>query len=131
MLEFFYCHTETYHNGVLVGTSACEIGLAESDTIIPEKVIHLTWDNLEKEMEKNEVNFSVWNFPKGRRVSFFDGTLFFNKNKKDVKEWKSPLNVDVHVYNRIFKPSLNEILNWDDAEMATRYLQQHNLKIRA
>ena len=70
-------------------------------------------------------------FKKGRLVSFFDGNPF-KKDFRDIKEWKTKLNITVKVeYTDITHlMSIDEVLKWYDAEKAIQFLNERNLKIK-
>ncbi len=127
-MEFYNHYTTTYHNGVKVASKMCGTMLSE-DT--PEnRTDELTWNNLKEYYHENglALPFNVWNCKKGRLVSFFNGSLF-NKNKRDIKEWKTPLNITVkHEYKKRFV-SIDYVLKWYDVDKAIQYLNEHGLKI--
>jgi len=128
-MKFYNHYAITYHNGVEVAHTACGTGLADD---IPENhTDELTWDNLDEYCYDNglALPFNVWKCKKGRFVSFFDGSLF-NKNKRDVKEWKTPLNITVkHEYREKTGVSIDYVLKWYDADKAIQYLNERGLKI--
>ena len=62
---------------------------------------------------------------KGRVVSFFDSFgLFFDKDKRDIKEWKSELNITIKIENFKFVPSLSFIYEWPDGDAALKYIEE-------
>ena len=97
-MKYYRCCAETYHNGKLIGAQNGGGRLTEKELPAKEKFI-LTWENLSEMYNKLDLlcDFNVWNFKKGRRVSFF-GCRLFDKNTWDIKEWKEELNVEVKVY---------------------------------
>ena len=131
MLKFYSVSYTTYHNGTFI---AAEHGR----TICDESEIkafseEITWDNLTEILQKYgcSLPFNVWKFKKGRRVSFFSGNPF-KKDFRDIKEWKSPLNLTIKVqYKDISNVmSIQDVLNWHDAEKAIQYLNERGLKIK-
>lgn len=122
-MKYYTSYAETYHNGHLIGTQNGGRCLTENE-LPKEEVFALTWDNL-TEMYK-ELNlmcdFNIWNFKKGRLVSFFDSKLF-DKNTWDIKEWKSPLNIEVKVYN-IERKATIEDLKYFDIIKVKKYLDE-------
>jgi len=131
MLEFYRETISTYHNNYFIGQSTFSVVLdAEPENTITE----LNWDNL-SEFYQNHLmtgQFNIWTFKKGRVVSFFDiglAQLLHDKDSRDVKEWKSPLNISIHYTYRKYTPSLEQILKWHNPEMATKYLNEHNLLV--
>ena len=84
-MKFYYVYTTTYHNDTRIGTCVSKILVNE----VPKaKTTILTWDNLEENYRKNGLlyKFNIWNCKKGRRVSFFLETLFYEKDVKERKE---------------------------------------------
>ena len=79
-MKYYRCCAETYHNGKLVGAQNGGGSLTEKEMPAKEKFI-ITWENLSEMYHKLNLmcDFNIWNFKKGRLVSFFDGRLF-NKN---------------------------------------------------
>jgi len=128
-MEFYNHYTTTYHNGVKVASKMCGTMLTED---IPEnRTDELTWDNLDKYYYENSLAlpFNVWNGKRGRLVSFFNGSLF-NKDKRDIKEWKTPLNITIkHEYKKKLGVSIDYVLKWYDVDKAIQYLNEHGLKI--
>ena len=87
----------TYHNDKFINCTQCTL---KADTKPQDETIELTWDNLAEYYTKNGlfVSFNIWNFKKGRLVSFFtDGHLPFG-DYADIKEWKTAdLNIKIEV----------------------------------
>lgn len=128
-MKFYDHYTITYHNGVEVATTAC--GTLLTDEAPENRTDELTWDNLDEYYYHNGIAlpFNVWRLKKGRLVSFFDGS-FFNKDKRDIKEWKTPLNITVkHRYVEKLGVSIDYVLKWYDADKAIQYLNERGLKI--
>lgn len=128
-MEFYNHYTTTYHNGVEVAFQMC--GTMLSENVLENRTDELTWDNLNDYYRENglALPFNVWYFKKGRLVSFFNGSLF-NKNKRDIKEWKTPLNITVkHEYKQRLGVSIDYVLKWHNPEKAIQYLNERGLKI--
>lgn len=70
MLRFYHVYYSTYHNGVKIGTEYGWHCYAEAPK---EEDIQITWDNLEEMYHKYSLcfKFNIWNFKRGRRISFF------------------------------------------------------------
>lgn len=131
MLKFYAIHYKTYHNGTYIDTHYAET-LAEEDTVKNE-TIQMNWDNLSEIRRKYSLSlpFTVYNFKKGRLVSFFVGNPF-KKDFRDIKEWKTDLNITLEIeYIDIsnFK-SIDEVLKWHNVEKAIQFLNERNLKIK-
>ena len=131
MLKFYSIAYKTYHNDTYIDTHYGKT-LAEEGTV-KDEVIQIDWDNLSEMYHKYSLSlpFNIWNFKKGRLVSFFVGN-FFKKDFQDIKEWKTDLNIWVKVeYTDVSSSmSINDILKWHDAEKAIQYLNERNLKIK-
>ena len=131
MLKFYSIAYKTYNNGTYIDTHYGKT-LAEEETVTAE-TIKIGWDNLTEMYRKLSlaVPFNIWNFKKGRVVSFFVGNPF-KKDFRDIKEWKTDLNITVEVeYTDISDSmSIDEILKWHNAEKAIQYLNERNLKIK-
>ena len=128
-MKFYNCYVTTYHNGVEITTKY--YGTMLTDDTPETKTDKLTWNNLNEYYYQNglALPFNVWNCKKGRVVSFFNGS-FFNKNKRDIKEWKTPLNITVtYKYIERLGVSIDYVLKWHDIDKAIQYLNEHGLKI--
>ena len=127
MLHYYRVLFATYNNGVKVGNTSGFIIADESE--VKEKTIPITWENL-KEVYYNfglELPFNIWDFKRGRVISFFEGCLT-DKNRRDIKEWKTPeLNIKLVITYEVIPCSLNDILNYWDSEKAIQYLRERNL----
>ena len=127
MLHYYRVLYTTYNNEVEVGhTSGFTIA---DENKIKEKTIPITWENL-KEVYYDfglELPFNIWDFKRGRVISFFEGCLT-DKNRRDIKEWKTPeLNMKLVITYEVMPCSLNDILNYWDSEKAIQYLRERNL----
>lgn len=131
MLKFYGIHYKTYHNGTYIDTHYGET-LAEEGTV-KDETIQVNWDNLAEIYRKYSLSlpFNIWNFKKGRLVSFFVGNPF-KKDFRDIKEWKSDLNITVEIeYIDISdSKSLEEVLRWRNVAKAIQFLNERNLKIK-
>ena len=129
MLQFYRIRYTTYHNGEIIKSRSNAVILTEKD--ITTETYNFTWENLTELYHEHglECAFNIWNFKKGRRVSFFT-THYFKKNHYDVKEWKHPnLNITLVVEYTPFEPSINYVLDWHNAEAAFQYLEERKIKI--
>ena len=122
-MKYYTSYAKTYHNGQLIGIQNGGHCLTENE-LPKEEAFVLTWDNLSEMYQKLNFmcDFNIWSFKKGRLVSFFDSSLF-NKNTWDVKEWKSPLNIEVKVYHIERNASLED-LKYFDAVDVKKYLEE-------
>ena len=127
MLHYYRVLYTTYNNEVKVG-SYCGFTIADENEI-KEETIPITWKNLEEVYHDHGLSlaFNLWHFKRGRVISFFEGCLT-DKNRRDIKEWKTPtLNIKLVITYEIFPCSLNTILNYWDSEKAIQYLRERNL----
>ena len=122
-MKYYRCYAETYHNGKLIGASNGGSYLTEKELPAKEKFI-LTWENLSEMYNKLNLlcDFNIWNFKKGRIVSFF-GHRLFDKNTWDIKEWKEELNIEVKVYY-LERNATVEDLKYFDAAQVKKYLDE-------
>ena len=131
MLKFYSIAYKTYNNGTYIDTHYATTLKEESET--KNDLVFINWDNLSEMYHKYNLSlpFNIWNFKKGRLVSFFVDNPF-KKNFRDVKEWKTKLDIMVKIeYTDISNSmSIDEVLKWHDAEKAIQYLNERNLKIK-
>ena len=131
MLKFYAIHYKTYNNGTYIDTHYAET-LAEEDTVKNE-TIQMNWDNLSEIRRKYSLSlpFTIYNFKKGRLISFFVGNPF-KKDFRDIKEWKTKLDITLKIeYIDISNSkSIEEVLKWYNAEKAIQFLNERNLKIK-
>ena len=122
-MKYYRCWAETYHNGKLIGAQSGGGRLTEKELPAEEKFT-LTWENLSEMYNKLDLlcNFNVWNFKKGRRVSFL-GCKLFDKNTWDIKEWKEELNVEVKVYYFERNATVEDLKHFD-AVQVKKYLDE-------
>ena len=123
-MKYYESYVETYHNGEFIGSQYAGKMLTEKE-LKPLEVIEVSWENL-NEVHKEVglgLDFNIWNFKKGRLVSFFDCS-FFKKNTWDVKEWKTPLNIEIKIYNEQKRATMND-LRFFDALDVQKYLEEN------
>ena len=131
MLKFYSIAYKTYNNGTYIDTHYATTLKEESET--KNDLVFINWDNLSEMYHKYNLSlpFNIWNFKKGRLVSFFVDNPF-KKNFRDVKEWKTKLDIMVKIeYADVSNSmSIEDVLKWHDAEKAIQYLNERNLKIK-
>ena len=131
MLKFYSITYKTYNNGTYIGTNYGKTLAEESE--VKDDIVLINWDNLSEMYHKFSlaVPFNIWNFKKGRLVSFFVGNPF-KKDFRDIKEWKTKLDIMVKVEYKDISSSMSieDVLKWHDAEKAIQYLNERNLKIK-
>lgn len=131
MLKFYKVIYKVYNNGSLVGTCCGQTITDENN--VKKDFVFVNWENLSEIYHKygGILPFNIWNFKKGRRISFFNGNPF-KKDFQDIKEWKEKkLDIMISIsYEDISKNiSIQKILSWHDTEKAIQYLNERNLKI--
>ena len=127
MLHYYRVLYTTYNNGVKVGNTSGFTIADESE--VKEETIPITWENLEEVYYDYglELPFNYYNSKRGRVISFFEGA-FCDKNRRDIKEWKTPeLNMKLIITYEVMPCSLNDIINYWDGEKAIQYLRERNL----
>ena len=84
MLKFYSIAYKTYHNDTCIDTEYAKT-LVEEGTV-KDEIIQINWDNLSEMYHKYSLSlpFNIWNFKKGRLVSFFVGNPF-KKDFRDIK----------------------------------------------
>ena len=131
MLKFYAVHYKTYNNGTYIDTHYGEI-LAEEDTVKNE-TIQMNWDNLSEIRRKYSLSlpFTIYNFKRGRLISFFVGNPF-KKDFRDIKEWKTDLNITLKIEytDNSNSKSIEDVVRWNNAEKAIQFLNERNLKIK-
>ena len=131
MLKFYAIHYKTYNNGTYIDTHYAET--LKEEGAVKDETIQINWDNLSEVRRKYSLSlpFTVYNFRRGRLVSFLVGNPF-KKDFRDIKEWKTKLNIKLKIeYIDISNSmSIEEVLKWHDAEKAIQYLNERNLKIK-
>ena len=122
MLKFYSIAYKTYNNGTYIDTHYATTLKEESET--KNDLVFINWDNLSEMYHKYNLSlpFSIWNFKKGRLVSFFDGRLF-DKNTWDVKEWKEELNIEIKVYHIERNATLEDLKHFDVVKVK-KYLDE-------
>lgn len=129
MLQFYHQYLETYRNGELIQKGHSLILIEEEKESSHNYSFNLTWDNLDDFYYDFgcHLPFNVWNFDKGRVISFFYSSLF-DSNTWDIKEWKTKdLNIVVKFSTKKATVSLAEILKWHDSDKAIQYLKERGL----
>ena len=131
MLKFYSIAYKTYNNGTYIDTHYATTLKEESET--KNDLVFINWDNLSEMYHKYNLSlpFNIWNFKKGRLVSFFVDNPF-KKGFRDVKERKTKLDIMVKIeYTDVSNAmSIEDVLKWHDAEKAIQYLNERNLKIK-
>lgn len=114
-MKYYSGSWELYNNGEFIDGGF--LGNCLTDEKMEKETFNITWENLNEIYQKTGIfkcGFNYWNFKKGRRISFFNGHPF-NKNKKDIKEWKiQKLNlILIYKWTEIKNPSMENLLKMD------------------
>jgi hypothetical protein len=118
----YYVFNETFHKGKCIRESICGYLLTTTPQV--DKSIELTWENLDEWYTKHGLSIggNLWKTKKGRKFCFFDSNT-------TIKEWKEPLNLTVKTFYREWKPTIQNILDYHNIDLAIQYLNEHGLKI--
>ena len=122
MLKYYIPTTEVCINSIkpfhinLYARKICE---NHPDT----DVININWDNAEEEIQKLDIwlPFGITKRRKGLKLFFWDD-LFTN-----VKQWKEDLNIEIKTTWREYKPTIKEIMSFNDSDKAIQYLVERGL----
>lgn len=128
MLKFYRAYYTTIVKGYDMYTY-CSAVLTENAPI--NKTIQISWKNLEEIYHDYGpcLAFNIWNFKRGRCISFFHSELR-NRKTWDIKEWKeNQLDIILNIKYEEYTPSINEVLKWHDGEKAIQYLIERGLTI--
>lgn len=122
-MEMYYHWFDIYKNGKCIDSGRNQSILCKK----PQQDIEfdLTWENLHEKYQSYGLlfPFNIWNFKKGRLVSFFNGTLF-QKEKRDIKEWKGELGLHIiERYRLVENPSFEQLKHFSATEVQ-RYLKE-------
>lgn len=128
MLKFYYVHYTTYYKGKKVSQTTARALCEESKVNNFRKKV--TWENLTdiwEELGGQACGFTIWNMKKGRQLSFHSDTLPW----QEPKEWKhTDPQVEIECRWSERQVSIQNVLDWHDAEKAVQYLNERNLKIK-
>lgn len=132
MIKCYYLHIYTYHNDTLIKEITHKVhSRLNLDLNAPNDYsVKLNWENLHNFYQKHalECGFNIWNFNKGRRVAFFTDRFINTGDYKDVKEWKtSDLNITMKYVYKEYTPTINEVLNWSDVDLAAKWFAERGL----
>lgn len=125
MLKFYYVHYTTYYKG-REASQATAYALCD-ETEIKNCRVKVTWENLNEVLENIgfSCGFSVWNMRKGRQISFSKTWPW-----QEPKEWKhADPQIEIEFRWSEREVSIQEVLNWHNAEKAIQYLNERNLRI--
>ena len=130
MLKFYQCFSTTYNQNKRIDERSSGYLLCEEKECPLDGNIFLTWENIQEWYKKHGLKccFNIWDFSKGRVVSFFNFKLF-NKKTWDIKEWKSDLKIEVKWRYIEIKPSIDFISKWPDQKHAIQYLKERGINI--
>lgn len=98
-----------------------------------KQIKYITWENLAETYRDLGffLNFTFWNFKRGKIISFYDFSPF-DKSTWDVKEWKEPdLKFKLEIEPIEAQVSISDILNYHDSDLAIEYLKERSLNINS
>ena len=126
MIDYYRAKCITYVNGKEKNAySFCGLFTEEQ---VQNNNIKITWENLDEVYYKWGLilPFTYFQFKKGRRISFFNGSLF-NRNNWDIKEWKQKkLDIVLKIQYEKEKITLRELQNYD-IELVNQFLKDKKL----
>lgn len=129
MLEFY---KSTYYaiigNEEIYGYSV--IGLYEENIAEGRNHIEtISWNSID-DLKKYNLYYNVRNTKKGKILKVAEDyyNICMGKIYK-FKEWKEDLNIPIIEECYKIKVSLQKVLEWEDAEKAIQYLNEHGLSI--
>lgn len=126
MIDYYRITYTVYRDGVIKSKDCFYKLLIDEE--IKNKEIKLTWKNLKEIYFKLGwfLPFNIWNFKKGRVISFFRLSLF-DKTTWDIKEWKQKeLNMIIKIEYTKEKVTLKELSNFD-IKLVNQFLKEKNL----
>jgi hypothetical protein len=96
-----------------------------------EEYINMTWENLNEIYQQVgfTINFRCETFKKGKIITLCNGY-----NKKDprtwaFREWKEPLDIKYKITYEEIIPTLKEIIEYPNGDLAMRYLKEQDMKL--
>lgn len=120
----YHVFYQTYHNGEFLYESG--YGSLLSPTLQKNTSIDLTWENLEEWYYHHGLGIggNLWRSKKGRKFCFFNTNIV-------IKEWKEPLNLTVKTIYHEWRPTIQNILDYHNIDLAIQYLNEHGLGIES
>jgi len=90
----------------------------------------ISWDNIDC-LKKYQLYYETRNTKKGRVLKVAEDYYDFCMGKAyRFKEWEKDLNIPIIEECHKIKVSLQKVLEWEDAEKAIQYLNEHGLSIK-
>ena len=126
MIDYYRAKCITYVNGK--EKSAYSFSGLFTEEQVQNNNIKITWENLNEVYYKwgFTLPFNYFQFKKGRRISFFNGSLF-NRNNWDIKEWKQKkLDIVLKIQYEKEKITLRELQNYN-IELVNQFLKDKKL----
>jgi len=127
MLEFYNIDYFIYiKEEELFGAN--NIRLKDSSTMtegIAEIVQTITWDNVEK-LRSYGIPCSIDRTKKGKVLRVY---LSLCGCPITLKEWKEEINIPIYCNTTQIKVPLKKVFEWENAEEAIQYLNEHGLSI--
>lgn len=126
MLKYYVIYYTTYWHGKKMGVRTARTICDESK--VDNWRVKVTWDNLAELWEQIGslgCGFTIWNFKRGRLVSF-DTTWPW----QEPKEWKGKeLDIEVKAEWVERDVSIQEVMEWHDSGKAIQYLKERGLTV--
>ena len=109
---------------------ANNIRLKDSSTMtegIAEIVQTITWDNVEK-LRNYGFYCVISRTKKGKELKIYSD-CFTPAAIYKAKEWKEEINIPIYCNTTQIKVPLKKVFEWENAEEAIQYLNEHGLSI--
>ena len=125
MLKYYIPTTKVCINSIKpfnIDLYSCKIFENHPDT----DIININWDNAEEEICKLDIwlPFGITKRRKGLKIFFWDD-IFTN-----IKQWKEDLNIEIKTTWREYKPTIKDIMSFNDSDKAIQYLVERGLNTR-
>ena len=120
MLKYYKPTTEVFINKIR--PFLIKLYKDEISEIIPDTPsIKADWDNILNIYEKIGL-YLPYGLRKTRK-----GLKFYYHDYFSIKQWKEELNIEIKTTWIEYKPTINELLNFDDGDKAIQYLVERGL----
>ena len=120
MLKYYKPRTEVFINKIR--PFLIKLYKDEISEIIPDTPsIKADWDNILNIYEKIGL-YLPYGLRKTRK-----GLNFYYHDYFSIKQWKEELNIEIKTTWIEYKPTINELLNFDDGDKAIQYLVERGI----
>lgn len=129
MLEMIKTYYDFYnHKNELCCVKTITKMVDTSINSLLNEVVYINWENLERYNKIFPFFFcTIDKTRKGRVVEFF-GSKGYDRIFI-AREWKTDLNIRVQIAHKIVKPSMPELMQWDNAFEAIQYMAERGIQV--